>query len=118
MCVSDGGDNRSRYQEAEVRLCCWRRQPKCMRSVLPNCSKTTVPHSAPIFWIGSAMSAAEGASPSTAAWISIVKMTRVNAEIRAEYILQPATRDTRLKFHRVSLRFPRPREVKPIYMSL
>ena len=46
-------------------------------------------------------------------------MTRVNDEIRAEYILayspQHVMRDG--KFHRVSLRLARPRGVKPISMS-
>ena len=119
LVLSDGGDNRSRYREAEVR-----------RALLETPAQLYALSIAQFF-----QDESTAFGPDLLNQLCYVsggrnvvvddrlgldrEMARVNDEIRAEYILayspQHVVRDG--KFHRVSLRFARPSGVKPVSMS-
>jgi len=119
LVLSDGGDNRSRYREAEVR-----------RVLLETPAQVYAVSIAQFF-----QDESTAFGPDLLNRLCYVsggrnvviddrldldhEMTRVNDEIRAEYVLayspQHVKRDG--KFHRVSLHFARPPGVKPVSMS-
>jgi len=119
LVLSDGGDNRSRYRETEVR-----------RLLLETPAQVYAVSIAQFFQDDSTAFGPDlldrlcyvsgGRNVAIDGHADLDReMTRANDEIRAEYILayspQHVVRDG--KFHRVSLRLARPRGVKPISMS-
>jgi Ca-activated chloride channel homolog len=119
LVLSDGGDNRSRYREAEVR-----------RALLETPAQLYALSIAQFF-----QDESTAFGPDLLNQLCYVsggrnvviddrlgidrEMARLNDEIRAEYVLayspQHVMRDG--KFHRVSLRFARPPGIKPVSMS-
>jgi Ca-activated chloride channel family protein len=119
LVLSDGGDNRSRYREAEVR-----------RALLETPAQLYALSIAQFFQDESTAFGPDllnqlcyvsgGRNVAVDDRLGIDReMARVNDEIRAEYVLayspQHVMRDG--KFHRVSLRFARPPGIKPVSMS-